>query len=206
MNKRPYLKTRQKIYLPFKRLFDIVASLLAIIVFSPLFILISILIKCSSKGPILFKQRRIGKGKKEFMIFKFRTMKIDAPANVPTHLLENPDAYMTKIGKFLRKTSLDEIPQAFNILAGQMSVIGPRPALWNQTDLISERDKYHANDIVPGLSGYAQCHGRDTLPIPDKAKLDGYYVEKFGLFFDIGILLKTVFQAFIGKDEVEGKK
>lgn len=206
MNKRPYLKTRQKIYLPFKRLFDIVASLLAIIVFSPLFILISILIKCSSKGPILFKQRRIGKGKKEFMIFKFRTMKIDAPANVPTHLLENPDAYMTKIGKFLRKTSLDEIPQAFNILAGQMSVIGPRPALWNQTDLISERDKYHANDIVPGLSGYAQCHGRDTLPIPDKAKLDGYYVEKFGLFFDIGILLKTVFQAFVGKDEVEGKK
>ncbi len=140
------------------------------------------------------------------MIFKFRTMKIDAPANVPTHLLENPDAYMTKIGKFLRKTSLDEIPQAFNILAGQMSVIGPRPALWNQTDLISERDKYHANDIVPGLSGYAQCHGRDTLPIPDKAKLDGYYVEKFGLFFDIGILLKTVFQAFVGKDEVEGKK
>lgn len=206
MNKRPYLKTRQKIYLPFKRLFDIVASLLAIIVFSPLFILISILIKCSSKGPILFKQRRIGKGKKEFMIFKFRTMKIDAPANVPTHLLENPDAYMTKIGKFLRKTSLDEIPQAFNILAGQMSVIGPRPALWNQTDLISERDKYHANDIVPGLSGYAQCHGRDTLPIPDKAKLDGYYVEKIGLFFDIGILLKTVFQAFVGKDEVEGKK
>lgn len=206
MNKRPYLKTRQKIYLPFKRLFDIVASLLAIIVFSPLFILISILIKCSSKGPVLFKQRRIGKGKKEFMIFKFRTMKIDAPANVPTHLLENPDAYMTKIGKFLRKTSLDEIPQAFNILAGQMSVIGPRPALWNQTDLISERDKYHANDIVPGLSGYAQCHGRDTLPIPDKAKLDGYYVEKFGLFFDIGILLKTVFQAFVGKDEVEGKK
>lgn len=205
MNKRPYLKTRQKIYLPFKRLFDIAASLLAIIVFSPLFILISILIKCSSKGPILFKQRRVGKGKKEFMIFKFRTMKIDAPANVPTHLLENPDAYMTKIGKFLRKTSLDEIPQAFNILAGQMSVIGPRPALWNQTDLISERDKYHANDIVPGLSGYAQCHGRDTLPIPDKAKLDGYYVEKFGLFFDIGILLKTVFQAFVGKDEVEGK-
>lgn len=206
MNKRPYLKTCQKIYLPFKRLFDIAASLLAIIVFSPLFILISILIKCSSKGPILFKQRRIGKGKKEFMIFKFRTMKIDAPANVPTHLLENPDVYMTKIGKFLRKTSLDEIPQAFNILAGQMSVIGPRPALWNQTDLISERDKYHANDIVPGLSGYAQCHGRDTLPIPDKAKLDGYYVEKFGLFFDIGILLKTVFQAFVGKDEVEGKK
>ena len=116
MNKRPYLKTRQKIYLPFKRLFDIIASLLAIIVFSPLFILISVLIKCSSKGPILFKQRRIGKGKKEFMIFKFRTMKINAPANVPTHLLENPDAYMTKIGKFLRKTSLDEIPQAFNIL------------------------------------------------------------------------------------------
>ena len=206
MNKRPYLKTRQKIYLPFKRLFDIVASLLAIIVFSPLYILISILIKCSSKGPVLFKQRRIGKGKEEFMIFKFRTMKIDTPANVPTHLLENPDAYMTKIGKFLRKTSLDEIPQAFNILAGQMSVIGPRPALWNQTDLISERDKYHANDIVPGLSGYAQCHGRDTLPIPDKAKLDGYYVEKFGFFFDIGILLKTVFQAFVGKDEVEGKK
>ena len=133
-------------------------------------------------------------------------MKTDAPANAPTHLLENPDAYITKVGKILRKTSLDEIPQAFNIFIGQMSVIGPRPALWNQYDLISERDKYHANDILPGLSGYAQSHGRDTLPIPEKAKMDGYYAENFGLFMDIGILFKTVLQAFIGKDEVEGKK
>lgn len=199
-----FLKTRQKIYLPFKRIFDILLSFLTIVVFSPLFIIISILVKCSSKGPIFFKQKRIGKNKKTFYILKFRTMRTDTPKDTPTHLLENSDAYITKIGKFLRKTSLDEIPQAFNIFVGQMSVVGPRPALWNQDDLIKERDKYFANNIRPGLSGWAQCNGRDTLPIEEKAKLDGEYVKRFNVWFDIKIIFKTAFQAFRGKDEVEG--
>ena len=204
MEKNSFLSTRQKIYLPFKRFFDIFLSLLAIIVFSPLYIVIAILVKCTSKGPVFFMQERIGKNKKHFYILKFRTMRIDTPKDTPTHLLENPEQYITGIGRFLRKTSLDEIPQAFNILAGQMSVVGPRPALWNQDDLIEERDKYHANDIRPGLSGWAQCNGRDTLPIPEKAKLDGDYISKFNIWFDIGIIVKTALQAFRGKDEVEG--
>lgn len=205
MAKRKFLSVRQKIYLPFKRFFDILLSLLTIIVFSPLYIVIAIIVKCTSKGPIFFKQERIGKNKKRFKILKFRTMRIDTPKDVPTHMLENPERYITGIGKFLRKTSLDEIPQAFNIFIGQMSIVGPRPALYNQEDLVEERDKYHANDIIPGLSGWAQCNGRDTLPISEKAKLDGEYVRKFNIWFDIKIIFKTVFQAFIGKDEVEGK-
>lgn len=207
MSKRNgFLSIRQKIYLPFKRVFDIFLSLLAIIVFSPLYILIAIIIKCSSKGPVFFKQERIGKNKKHFKILKFRTMRIDTPKDVPTHMLENPEQYITGIGKCLRKTSLDEIPQAFNILAGQMSIIGPRPALYNQDDLVEERDKYHANEIRPGLSGWAQCNGRDTLPIPEKAKLDGEYVKRFNVWFDIGIIFKTFFKMFKDKDEVEGKQ
>ena len=204
MAKRTFLSTRQKIYLPFKRFLDIICSLLAIIVFSPLYIILAILVKCTSKGPIFFKQKRIGKNKKTFSILKFRTMRIDTPKDVATHLLDDPDKYITKVGRFLRKTSLDEIPQAFNIFAGQMSVVGPRPALWNQDDLVAERDKYHANEIIPGLSGWAQCNGRDTLPIPEKAKLDGEYVKRFNVWFDIKIIIKTFFQAFRGKDEVEG--
>ena len=203
-NKRQFLSTRQKIYLPFKRFFDIFLSLLTIIVFSPLYIVLAILVKCTSKGPIFFKQERIGKYKKHFKILKFRTMRIDTPKDIPTHMLENPEQYITRVGKFLRKTSLDEIPQAFNIFVGQMSVVGPRPALYNQDDLVSERDKYHANEIIPGLSGWAQCNGRDTLPIPEKAKLDGEYVKRFNIWFDIGIIIKTFLQAFRGKDEVEG--
>ena len=203
--KNSFLSVRQRIYLPFKRLFDILLSSLAIIVFSPLYILIAILVKCSSKGPIFFKQERIGKNKKTFKILKFRTMRSDTPKDIPTHMLNNPEIYITKIGRFLRKTSLDEIPQAFNIFIGQMSIVGPRPALWNQDDLVEERDKYHANDIRPGLSGWAQCNGRDTLPIPEKAKLDGEYIRRFNVWFDIRIIFKTVFQAFRGKDEVEGK-
>lgn len=204
-NKRQFLSIRQKIYLPFKRFFDILLSLLTIVVFSPLYILLAILVKRSSKGPVFFKQERIGKYKKHFKILKFRTMRIDTPKDVPTHLLENPEIYITGIGRFLRKTSLDEIPQAFNIFVGQMSIVGPRPALYNQDDLVAERDKYHANDIVPGLSGWAQCNGRDTLPIPEKAKLDGEYVKRFNIWFDIRIIFRTFFQAFRGKDEVEGK-
>lgn len=206
MSKKSFLSKRQKFYLPFKRFFDILCSFLAIVVFSPLFIILAILVKTTSKGPIFFKQKRIGKNKKTFNILKFRTMRIDTPKDVATHLLDNPEKYITKIGKFLRKTSLDEIPQAFNIFAGQMSVVGPRPALWNQDDLVAERDKYHANDIKPGLSGWAQCNGRDTLPISEKAKLDGEYVKRFNIWFDIRIVFKTFFQAFRGKDEVEGKR
>lgn len=204
-NSMSFLSTRQKIYLPFKRFFDILLSFLAITVFSLLYIVLAILVKVTSKGPIFFKQERIGKNKKHFKILKFRTMRIDTPKDVPTHMLENPEQYITKIGKFLRKTSLDEIPQAFNIFIGQMSVVGPRPALYNQDDLVAEREKYHANDIRPGLSGWAQCNGRDTLPILEKAKLDGDYIKRFNIWFDIRIIFKTAFQAFRGKDEVEGK-
>lgn len=206
MEKHQFLSTRQKIYLPFKRFFDILLSSLAIIVFSPLYIVIAILVKCSSQGPVFFKQKRIGKNKKPFYILKFRTMRIDTPKDTPTHLLENPDAYITKIGRFLRKTSLDEIPQAFNIFVGQMSVVGPRPALWNQYDLIEERDSYHANEIRPGLSGWAQCNGRDTLSIAEKARLDGEYLKRFNLWLDIAVILKTFLRMFRDKDEVEGKQ
>lgn len=196
---------RQKVYRPFKRLLDISCSFFAIIFFLPLFILIALIIKFTSKGPILFKQERIGKNKKCFKVLKFRTMRIDAPKDVPTHMLEDPQKYITGIGRFLRKTSLDEIPQAFNIFIGQMSVVGPRPALYNQDDLIIERDKYFANNIRPGLSGWAQCNGRDTLSISEKARLDGEYVKRFNFWFDVKIVFRTVFQAFRGKDEVEGK-
>lgn len=205
MSKRPFLSIRQKIYLPFKRFFDILLSLLTIIVFSPLYIILAILVKCTSKGPIFFKQERIGKYKKHFKILKFRTMRVDTPKDVPTHLLENPEKYITRVGRFLRKTSLDEIPQVFNIFVGHMSIVGPRPALYNQDDLVAERDNYHANDIVPGLSGWAQCNGRDTNSIERKAELDGEYVKRFNIWFDIRIIFRTFFQALFGKDEVEGK-
>jgi len=200
------LSVRQKIYLPFKRLFDIICALLALIVFSWLYIILGLLVVCTSKGGLFFKQKRVGKNKKTFYIYKFRTMRADTPHDTPTHLLEDPDKWITPVGKFLRKTSLDEIPQALNILAGHMSVVGPRPALWNQDDLVAERDKYGANDIRPGLSGWAQANGRDTLPIPEKARLDGEYVKRFNLWFDIWVIIKTVLTAFTGKDEVEGKK
>ncbi len=200
------LPIRKKIYLPFKRFFDILCAIAALLVFSGLYLTLALLVKCTSKGPVFFKQERIGKNKKRFQILKFRTMRTDTDPNVPTHLLDNPEAHITKIGRFLRKTSLDEIPQAFNILAGQMSVIGPRPALWNQDDLIAERDKYGANDIRPGLSGWAQCHGRDEIDIPEKARLDGEYVKRFSLWFDIKIIFLSIFKGFSGKNEKEGKK
>lgn len=160
----------------------------------------------NTKGPIFFKQRRVGIGKTFFYILKFRTMNIDTPQDMPTHLLEQPDKYITKVGKVLRKTSLDELPQLWNILKGQMSFVGPRPALWNQTDLIAKRDYYGANDVLPGLTGWAQINGRDELPIELKAKLDGEYVERVSLFLDIEILLKTGVIVLTSKGFREGSK
>ena len=171
-----------------KYILDFFISLIGVIVLLPLIIIIGLLVKVTSKGPIFFKQKRVGKNKKIFKIYKFRTMRIDAPKDTPTHLLDNPDKYITKIGKFLRKMSLDELPQIFNILFGQMSIVGPRPALWNQNDLIFERDKYGANQLRPGLTGLAQISGRDELTIPDKAAIDGEYVRKQSFLFDISIL------------------
>lgn len=188
----------------FKRLMDIILSLIGIIVLIPFWIIMALLIKLTSKGPVLFKQNRVGKNKKIFKIWKYRTMRIDTPKDCPTHLLENPDQYITKVGKFLRKTSLDELPQIFNIFTGKMSIIGPRPALWNQDDLIEERDKYGANDIRPGLTGWAQINGRDELEIPVKAKLDGEYVEKMSFLFDCKCFFGTIKSVLKHDGVVEG--
>jgi len=187
-----------------KRIIDFILSLVAIVILSPLLLLIAILIKLDSEGPVLFKQKRIGMHKTHFYMLKFRTMGIDSPKDVPTHLLENPDQWITRIGKFLRKTSLDELPQLFNIIKGEMSIIGPRPALWNQDDLIAERDKYGANDVRPGLTGWAQVNGRDELPIEVKARYDGEYVQKMSFMFDLKCLLKTVVLVIKGEGVVEG--
>ena len=176
----------------FKRLLDLVLSRSAIVVLSPVLLVLVIAIKLDSPGPALFRQRRVGIHKTYFDIFKFRTMKVDTPKDTPTHLLENPQQWITKTGAFLRKTSLDELPQIFNIFAGQMSVIGPRPALWNQEDLITLRDRYGANDVLPGLSGWAQINGRDELPLEEKARLDGEYVRNMSFFFDLKCILGTV--------------
>lgn len=176
----------------FKRLIGFTLSLIALILLLPIFLIISLCIKLTSEGPIFFRQKRVGKNKTHFQIYKFRTMYIDAPKDCPTHLLKDPEQYSTPIGKFLRKTSLDELPQLINILAGDMSIVGPRPALWNQFDLIEERDKYSANDVTPGLTGWAQCNGRDELPIPIKAELDGYYVKHLSFLFDCKCILKTI--------------
>lgn len=177
-----------------KRKLDIVIALIALIVLSPVLLILSILIKMTSKGPIFFKQKRVGIDKTYFYIWKFRTMRIDTPKDVPTHLFSNPEQFITPIGRFLRKTSLDELPQLFNIAAGQMAIVGPRPALWNQYDLIEKRDKYGANDVLPGLTGLAQINGRDELEISKKAKLDGIYVKKMSFLFDICIIIKTIFR------------
>lgn len=187
-----------------KRALDFILSALGSIVLLPLHILIAIAIKVESKGPVFFLQKRVGKDKKYFRIIKYRTMRIDAPKDVPTHQLSNAEQYITRTGKILRKTSLDELPQVLNILVGQMSIVGPRPALWNQDDLIAERDKYGANDIRPGLTGWAQINGRDELGIPVKAKLDGEYVRHMRFLFDVRCLLATVFSVLQHKGIVEG--
>jgi len=191
-------------YLKFKRFYDFVLALIGIILLSPLLLLLVVLIKLDSKGPVIFKQKRIGKNKKHFNIYKFRTMRIDTPKNTPTHLLDNPDQWITKMGKFMRKTSLDEIPQFFNILKGDMSFVGPRPALWNQYDLIEERDKYNVHNVLPGVTGWAQVSGRDELLIPDKAKLDGEYLNHLNLWTDIKLVIKTFIVVFKSEGVVEG--
>lgn len=189
-----------------KRTFDVLLSLTVLAILSPVFLLLSLFIKLDTPGPVLFRQKRIGRGKSEFHILKFRTMKIDAPKDMPTHLLDKPEAYITRAGKFLRKTSLDELPQVFNILKGDMSMIGPRPALWNQFDLIEERDKYKANDVLPGLTGLAQINGRDELPIEVKAKIDGGYVDHMSLLLDLKILVWTFVYVFKSEGVKEGER
>lgn len=187
-----------------KRMIDIVLSAIGIIVLSVPMLILIVAIKMDSPGPVFFKQKRIGIHKTHFNILKFRTMRIDTPRDMPTHMLENPEQWITKVGGFLRKTSLDELPQIFNIFVGQMSVIGPRPALWNQFDLIEEREKYGANDVVPGLTGWAQINGRDELEIPVKAKLDGEYVEKQSFLFDCKCFFGTIFSVLKRDGVVEG--
>lgn len=195
---------RKKQYIKKKQYLDIYLSLMAFIFLSPVFLAVVIVIKLDSPGPVFFKQERVGIHKKHFYILKFRTMRTDTPKDMPTHLLQNPDQYITKVGKFLRKTSLDELPQLINIVKGEMSIIGPRPALWNQYDLIEEREKYGANDILPGLTGWAQIHGRDELDIPEKAKLDGYYVDNLSFGLDVKCFFGTILSVLRSDGVVEG--
>ena len=188
----------------FKRLLDIILSGCAIVILSPLLLVIAIAIKIDDPGPVMFRQKRVGIHKTHFSIMKFRTMKMNTPKDTPTHLLENPEQYITKVGKFLRKSSLDELPQIFQIFTGKMSIIGPRPALWNQFDLIAERDKYGANDVRPGLTGWAQINGRDELPIDVKARFDGEYVEKLSFLFDCKCFFGTIGAVLKHDGVVEG--
>lgn len=188
----------------FKRLLDIILSGCAIVILSPLLLIIAVAIKIDDPGPVLFRQKRVGIHKTHFSIMKFRTMKMDTPKDTPTHLLENPEQYITKVGKFLRKSSLDELPQIFQIFTGKMSIIGPRPALWNQFDLIAERDKYGANDVRPGLTGWAQINGRDELPIDVKARFDGEYAEKLSFLFDCKCFFGTIVSVLKHDGVVEG--
>ena len=195
---------QNKHYMKWKRGIDLFLSGLGLVILSPVFLSLVIAIKLDSNGPVLFKQERIGIHKTHFNILKFRTMRIDTPKDMPTHRLKNPEQYITRVGSFLRKTSLDELPQIFNIIKGEMSIIGPRPALWNQYDLISERDKYGANDVLPGLTGWAQVNGRDELEIPAKAKLDGEYVKHMGVRLDCICFLKTIASVLKHDGVVEG--
>src|SRR5699024_6180709 len=191
-------------YTIIKRVIDFILSLIAIIILSPLFLLLAIWIKIDSPGPVFFKQKRIGKNRTFFQIYKFRTMRSDTPIDTQTHMLNDPASFITRSGHFLRKTSLDELPQLINILKGEMAIIGPRPALWNQDDLADERDKYGANSVLPGLSGWAQINGRDELPIPIKAKLDGDYVKNISFLFDVKCIFGTITSVLRSDGVVEG--
>jgi O-antigen biosynthesis protein WbqP len=187
----------------FKRLIDVVLSFIGAVVLLPVFLIVAIAIVIDDPGPVFFKQKRVGKNKKLFWLHKFRSMKVKTP-DIPTHLLTNPEQYITRVGKFLRKTSLDELPQVYDILFNKMSIIGPRPALWNQDDLIAERDRYGANDIKPGLTGWAQINGRDELEIPVKAALDGEYVQKMSFGFDCKCFFGTIKSVLKSDGVVEG--
>jgi O-antigen biosynthesis protein WbqP len=187
-----------------KRLIDIVLSAIGLLILAIPMLIVAIVVKLDSPGPVLFWQKRIGVGKKTFMMPKFRSMYSETPANMPTHLLSDPQRWITPSGKILRKTSLDELPQIWCILKGDMSIIGPRPALWNQDDLVAERDKYGANDIRPGLSGWAQIHGRDELEIPEKAKLDGYYTQNLSFGLDVKCFFGTILSVLRHDGVVEG--
>ena len=187
-----------------KRSIDTVLSFIGLVVLSPIFLILIVAIKIDDPGTVFFAQKRVGEQKKHFMLYKFRTMKMSTPHDTPTHLLENPEQYITRVGRFLRKSSLDELPQIWNILRGDMSIIGPRPALWNQFDLIEERDTYGANDVRPGLTGWAQINGRDELEIPVKAKLDGEYVERMSFGFDCRCFFGTITSVLRSDGVVEG--
>lgn len=188
----------------FKRILDVILSVTGILVFSLPMLAIVLMIKIEDPGPSLFKQKRVGCHKKHFNLLKFRSMRLNTPHDVPTHQLTNPEQYLLKCGKILRKYSLDELPQLFNIIKGDMSIIGPRPALWNQFDLIEERDKYGANDVMPGLTGWAQINGRDELEIPLKAKLDGDYVKKQCFCFDCRCFFGTISKVLLHEGVIEG--
>ena len=187
-----------------KRMLDLLLSFCGIVILLPVYLVIALAIVVDDPGPVFFKQKRVGIHKSHFMILKFRTMKVSTPKDTPTHLLANPEQYITRVGRILRKTSLDELPQIFQIFTGDMAVIGPRPALWNQFDLIAERDKYGANDVRPGLTGWAQINGRDELEIPVKAKLDGEYVKKLSFLFDCRCFFGTISSVFRHEGVVEG--
>lgn len=187
-----------------KRPLDFLISLIALVILSPIFLIIAVWIKLNSKGPVFFRQKRVGKNKELFEIYKFRSMRTDTPSDMATHLLNDPDAFITSSGKFLRKTSLDELPQLINIIKGDMAIIGPRPALWNQYDLIEERDKYGANEVRPGLTGWAQINGRDELEIPVKAKLDGDYIQNISILFDLKCFFGTITSVLRSDGVVEG--
>ncbi len=187
-----------------KRILDILLSGCGIVVLAPVYLVIALAIKMDDPGPVFFRQKRVGIHKSHFQIMKFRTMKMETPHDMPTHLLQNPEQYITRVGKVLRKTSLDELPQILQIFTGEMSVIGPRPALWNQFDLIEERDKYGANDVRPGLTGWAQINGRDELPIDVKARFDGEYVQKLSFLFDCKCFFGTIASVLKHDGVVEG--
>lgn len=187
-----------------KRLIDIILSGCALVVLAPVFLILAIAIKIDDPGPVFFRQKRVGIHKSHFQMMKFRSMKVSTPKDVPTHLLTDPEQYITRVGKFLRKSSLDELPQVFHIFTGEMSIIGPRPALWNQFDLLEERDKYGANDVRPGLTGWAQINGRDELPIDVKARLDGEYVNNISFLFDCKCFLGTITSVLKSEGVVEG--
>ncbi|MCL2577899.1 MAG: sugar transferase [Defluviitaleaceae bacterium] len=191
-------------YIKVKRIFDIFCMVIFAPLWIPLMAMLAVLVKTTSNGSVFFKQKRFGRDRKFFQIYKFRSMYTDAPKDVPTHLLKDPQAFITPVGRFLRKSSLDELPQIFNILRGELSLVGPRPALWNQDDLIEEREKYGANSIPVGLTGLAQVRGRDELPIQVKAAYDGEYAKKMNFFLDIKILFQTIICALRGSGVQEG--